>query len=141
MSRSPVVTPTATCCVRLVAWSWWEVIDDKNIDRPLWRENDIALLENACEVDGHGVKVVRVQAPRRRYWKYKSELFAPCYLNAYVVNGAVIGALFGDPERDETARKVLSGTFPGRKIVMLSINNIANCGGGVHCLTQPMPRS
>jgi agmatine deiminase len=59
--------------------------------------------------------------------------------HAYVANGAVIGARFGDPVRDEDARQAIAWTFPKRKIVMLRIDNIADGGGGIHCLTQPMP--
>ncbi len=116
-----------------------EAIDDKAIEQPLWREHDIALLENARDANGRKLKVVRVLAPRRRYWRGEPESFAPCYLNAYVANGAVIGARFGDAERDDAARKALAKTFPGREIFMLRIDNIANAGGGVHCLTQGMP--
>jgi agmatine deiminase len=118
-----------------------EAIDDKDIEPPLWREHDIGLLEQASDVNGRRLKVVRVLAPRKRYWKGDPESFAPCYLNAYVANGAVIGARFGDPERDEGARKVLATAFPGREIVMLDFNHIANGGGGVHCITQPMPET
>ena len=115
-----------------------EAFNDKDVEPPLWREHDIALLENTRDADGRGLKVVRVLAPRRHYWNGDAETFAPCYLNAYVANGALISAGFGDPERDEAARKALITAFPGREIVMLNINHIANGGGGVHCLTQPM---
>jgi agmatine deiminase len=115
-----------------------EAIDDENSEPPLWREHDIALLEEARDVNGRKLKVMHVLAPRKRYWKGDPESFAPCYLNAYVANGAVISARFGDPERDEAAQEALAEAFPGREIVMLNINYIANGGGGVHCLTQPM---
>ena len=116
-----------------------EAIDDGDIEPPLWRERDTQLLENSRDAEGGKFKVVRVLAPRRRYWKGDPETFARCYLNAYVANGAVIGARFGDAERDEAARKALATAFPGREIVILKIDHIANGGGGVHCLTQPMP--
>jgi agmatine deiminase len=58
------------------------------------------------------------------------ETFAPCYLNSYVANGAVIGSSFGDAERDEAARNALAEAFPGREIIMPRIDNIASCGGG-----------
>ena len=116
-----------------------EAMDDKDIEPPLWREHDIALLENAWGANGRKFNIVRVKSPRHRYWKYESDTFAPCYLNAYVANGAVIGARFGDTERDGAARKALSKAFPAREVVMLQIDDIANGGGGVHCLTQPMP--
>jgi agmatine deiminase len=116
-----------------------EAIEDKDIEPPLWREHDIALLTSARDADGSKLKAVRVLAPRRRYWKGNPDSFAACYSNAYVANGAVIGARFGDAERDEKARKALAKSFPGREVVMLTINSIANGGGGVHCLTQSMP--
>jgi agmatine deiminase len=109
------------------------------VEPPLWREHDIALLEGAGNADGRELKVVRIKAPRLRYWKGDPESFAACYVNAYVANGAVIGACFGDDERDEAARRALAKAFPGRKTVMLRIDAIANGGGGVHCLTQPVP--
>jgi len=56
-----------------------------------------------------------------------------------IANGAVIGARFGDAERDEAARNALAEAFPGCEIVMLQIDAIAAGGGGVHCLTQRMP--
>jgi agmatine deiminase len=116
-----------------------EQIDDEDIEAPLWREHDIVPLESARDGEDRKFKVVRVPAPRWRYWKGKSKTFAPCYLNAYVANGAVIGARFCDKERDEAARKALSKAFPGREVILLRIDNIADGGGGVHCLTQPMP--
>jgi agmatine deiminase len=114
-----------------------EVIDD-DFEPPLWHEHDITILESARDVTGRKFKVVRVLAPRRRYWRYKSASFAACYLNAYVANSAVIGACFGDAERDEAAREALAMVFPGREIVLLRIDAIANAGGGVHCVTQGM---
>jgi agmatine deiminase len=59
------------------------------------------LLKNALDAESHKFKIVRVLAPRKRFWKGHSESFAPSYLNAYVTNRAVIGARFGDAERDE----------------------------------------
>jgi agmatine deiminase len=114
-----------------------EAFDDMGVVPPMWREHDIALLENATSSDGHAFKVTRVRAPRRRYWTSDADTFAPCYLNAYVANGAVIGARFGDAERDVAAKWALAEAFPGREIIMLRIDNIARGGGGVHCLTQP----
>ncbi len=115
-----------------------ETIDD-DFEPPLWREHDVALLEDARDANGREFKVLRMLAPRQRFCKGDPETFAGCYANAYIANGAVIAACFGDPERDEMARRVLAKVFRGREIVMLRIDAIANGGGGLHCLTQPMP--
>jgi len=116
-----------------------EVCDDDPDEAPMWREHDFALLKGVGLSGGRRLKVVRVRAPRRRYWMGDPESFAASYLNAYVANGAVIGARFGDPERDRAARLALARAFPGRQIIMLRIDHIADGGGGIHCLTQPMP--
>jgi agmatine deiminase len=116
-----------------------DACDDKEIEAPMWRAHDIELLGCAKLADGRRLKVRSVRAPRPRYCSGDPESFAAGYLNAYVANGAVIGARFGDPERDEAARQALAKAFPGCKIVMLRIDSIADGGGGIHCLTQPMP--
>jgi agmatine deiminase len=116
-----------------------EAIDDKAIKPPIWLERDISVLENSCDATGRSFEVIRLLSPRRRYWNGNPENFAACYVNAYVANGAVISARFGDAERDEAAQKAFAKAFPGREIVMLQIDAIADGGGGVRCLTQPMP--
>ena len=65
--------------------------------------------------------------------------FAACYLNAYITKGAVVTARFGDNERDDETMNILEKAFPQRKVVMLRIDHIASGGGGIRCLTQPMP--
>jgi agmatine deiminase len=112
-----------------------ECCDDKAAEPPVWRERDISLIMKARIAKGRRLKVKRVLAPRRRYWKGHGNEFAPCYLNAYVANGAVVGAVFGDVDRDEAARNALGDAFPGRDVVMLRIDNILSGGGGIHCLT------
>lgn len=112
--------------------------DKEDRDSSCWRKHDIATLEDAEDAGGRRLKVARVRSPRKRYWRYCGELWSPCYLNAYVANGAVITACFGDHERDEAAKCALTMAFPDREIIMLRIDHIANGGGGIRCLTQPM---
>jgi len=103
------------------------------------RSKDIDTLRSVVDRQGRSIIVKSVLPPRQKYWRFFSRSFAPCYLNAYLANRAVITAGFGDPERDEAARAVLQESFPGRDIRMLTIDHIARGGGGIHCLTQPMP--
>jgi agmatine deiminase len=104
------------------------------------RERDIALLRRSLDAAGRKLKVDRVFGPRQRYWRFRGPLWSPCYLNAYIANGAVITACFGDRERDEIAKEALAQVFPDREIIMLRIDHIANGGGGIRCLTQPMAK-
>lgn len=116
-----------------------ETIDEDDMEAPMWRAHDIDTLRQACAGSDRRFKVETVAAPRRRYWKQASEDFAPCYLNAYAASDAVIGAKFGDPARDRMATHVLKSAFPGRDVILLDTNNLAEGGGGIHCLLQPMP--
>jgi agmatine deiminase len=115
-----------------------ESINDEDAAPPQWRGHDITTLENSLDAAGRRLQVQRVYAPRKQFWKFKGAMFAACYLNAYVANGAVIATRFGDPACDEAAKDALSRAFLGRTIEMLRIDHIAAGGGGVHCLTQPM---
>lgn len=116
-----------------------EAINDDDIEPPRWRAHDVNTLENSYDDAGRRLRVKRVLAPRKQYWRFRGKMFAPCYLNAYLANGAVIGACFGDPERDKSAKDALARAFPRRCIRMMRIDHIAAGGGGIHCLTQPMP--
>ena len=106
-----------------------ETFDDDDIRPPVWRSHDIATLKQSKDAFGRTLSVTTIKAPHRRQWKFRSKLFAPCYLNAYVANGAVISARFGDVERDEEAKAALEEAFPGREVVMLVIDHIAAGGG------------
>lgn len=46
---------------------------------------------------------------------------------------------FGDERADEAARQVVAKAFPDRRVVQLSINTIAEDGGGIYCITQQQP--
>ena len=115
-----------------------EAVEDDDARQPYWRGHDIAVLENSRDAVGRRLKVERVLAPRKRHWRYHGRHWAPCYLNAYVANGAVITGRFGDHQRDEAANDALMRAFPDRIVLMLCIDYIASGGGGIRCLTQPM---
>lgn len=66
-------------------------------------------------------------------------LFVNVYVNWYVCNGAVLLPRFGDPHADHAARELVRGLYPDRKVIQLTINNLAEGGGGIHCATQQQP--
>jgi agmatine deiminase len=103
------------------------------------RARDIETLRSSTDLDGNLFDVKVIAPPRPDAFSKLNELFAPAYLNAYVANGAVIAAKFGDKVRDATARAALQCAFPTREVRMININHIAAGGGGIRCLTQPMP--
>ncbi|MHC2664583.1 agmatine deiminase family protein [Bradyrhizobium diazoefficiens] len=104
------------------------------------RERDIGRLGQETDAAGRRLEVEVVLPPRSRFLRFSDHAFAPCYLNAYVANGAVVTGKFGDPVRDEAACRSLQNAFPERDIRMIRIDHIARGGGGVHCLTKEMPQ-
>lgn len=104
------------------------------------RQADIDLLKGSLDAKDRPLSVKTVLPPRQKYLRdFSQRTFAPCYLNAYLANGAVIAAQFGDTGRDEAALESLQQSFPTREIRMLRIDHIARGGGGIHCVTQEMP--
>ena len=67
------------------------------------------------------------------------KLFVNVYVNWYVCNGAVLIPRFGDPRADDAARQLDPRSYPGREVVPLATNNLAEGGGGIHCATQQQP--
>ncbi|MET4481606.1 agmatine deiminase family protein [Bradyrhizobium sp. F1.13.3] len=104
------------------------------------RESDVNLLHTVVDEQNRPLHVKTILPPRQRYLRFTQRTFAPCYLNGYVANGAVITGRFGDSERDQAAERSLQQAFPTREIRMLRLDHIAAGGGGVHCLTKEMPK-
>lgn len=105
---------------------WYDIIHDNinalkgQVDAK-GREIDIVFIE-----DAHGCDTV-------------GDKFCTSYLNSLIVNGGIIMPKYGIPA-DDRARAVYQNLFPDRKVVQLSINNIAVGGGGIHCITQQQPK-
>jgi len=101
-------------------------IENRNI---LKRENDTAIPK---------FDIIEIEQPP--LVKYKGKRLPLSYINFYIVNGGIIMPVFGIPKTDEAAAAVLRETFPERKIITLDGMNIVKEGGGIHCITQQMPK-
>jgi len=66
-------------------------------------------------------------------------VFVNVYVNWYTCNGAVLLPAFGDRKADSAARSLVAGLYPGREVVQLRIDTLAEGGGGIHCVTQQEP--
>jgi agmatine deiminase len=70
------------------------------------------------------------------------------YLNYFVANNVVLIAEYWKPgrpmrvlEKDQQARAILQAAFPSRTLVAIpNIEDVNLAGGGIHCITQQMPR-
>ena len=113
--------------------------DPASYDYAVTRQH-LAILNAAKDADGRSLNVQTLAAPASVRAQYQnSQTFAAGYVNFYVVNGGVIVPQFGDAAADGQALRTLQGLFPGRRVVQLNIDGIANGGGGIHCTTQQEP--
>lgn len=110
---------------------------DRGIGRRT-RERDLEDLRQAVE-EGRLQALRPFGRPRESCFEVESAQFAGTYLNFFVTRKSVLTARFGDEHEDPRAESRLSEFFPDREIRMLDINAILRGGGGIRCLTQPMP--
>lgn len=102
------------------------------------RGRDLVALRQAVERD----RLPALRAfgrPRESCLEFSSAQFAGTYLNLFVTRRCVLTARFGDEQEDHRAEHRLREFFPGRGVRMLDIGAILEGGGGIRCLTQPVP--
>jgi agmatine deiminase len=99
--------------------------------------NHLVLARNAATLRAAGLRVVELPLPRGRREAHGLRL-PLTYANFYILNGAVIVPLYGDPH-DEAALDILRPLFADREVVGLSSAAIIHGGGSFHCLTQQQP--
>jgi agmatine deiminase len=88
--------------------------------------------------DGRALEVIDLPAPRRL--TQDGELLDWSYVNHYVANGVVVLCAFDDP-RDDEAAAILGDVYPDRRIELVDARDIFAFGGGIHCITQQLPRA
>ncbi|MFJ1704844.1 agmatine deiminase family protein [Kitasatospora sp. NPDC088346] len=96
-------------------------------------------LRSATDAQGRPLAITELPGPDRRLIRGTGKEFLSSYTNYYTANGAVFVPQFGDDHSDGTAYAVLQAAYPGRDIVQIDIDNIADGGGGIHCSTQSQP--
>ncbi|MFG2191880.1 agmatine deiminase family protein [Streptomyces sp. NPDC048639] len=97
------------------------------------------VLEEARDARGKKLEIIDLDEPDPGELGQRGSEFLGCYANYYVVNGAVIVPRFGDARTDDRAASLLRELHPGRVVVPLEINMLAEGGGGIHCSTQQQP--
>ena len=61
------------------------------------------------------------------------------HMNFYICNGAVIVPATGREAEDDVPLGILRDVFPGREVIGVPGEMMAEGGGGVHCITQQVP--
>ncbi len=92
--------------------------------------------DNRARLEAAGIDVVEVAN-----LPYATDGAVPVpvpYVNYYVANRTVLVPTIGD-ERDDAVLALIAGHYPRRAVVAVPGAALAHGGGGVHCITQPVP--
>ncbi|ALD65015.1 agmatine deiminase [Arthrobacter sp. YC-RL1] len=96
-----------------------------------------SLLEAATDAKGRKLRLVPVPAPKTL--KDEEGWVDYSYINHLVTNGGVIACCFND-ENDAQAARILAQAYPGREVVAVDATELYARGGGIHCITQQVPK-
>ncbi len=69
----------------------------------------------------------------------EGERLPATYANYLVINGAVLLPVYGQPENDEKAARILKSIFPRRKIVPIPCLPLLRQHGSLHCSAMQFP--
>jgi agmatine deiminase len=89
---------------------------------------------HTTDAEARGVRQLRGTKPR-----CAGDRLTGSYVNYYPANDRVVVPAL-DPSTDEAAVEVLGSLYPERDVVGVAAREILLGGGGVHCITQPVPR-
>ncbi|MFB6603643.1 agmatine deiminase family protein [Streptomyces noursei] len=104
-------------------------------------EQACTVLEQSRDARGRRLEVVEIPEPDPTAIGHRGPQFEASYINYYVTNSSVILPRFGDRAADDQAAATLRDLYPRHEIRQLSINAIAEGGGGIHCVTQQRPHT
>ncbi|MDJ0463743.1 agmatine deiminase family protein [Streptomyces sp. H27-C3] len=90
--------------------------------------------------DARGRKLEIIELPQTAYADLDGEEIEVGYLNFYLANGGVVVPVAGTPE-DRAALAVLAAALPDREVVGVETPTLAYGGGGIHCITQQLPKA
>ncbi|MFF3568218.1 agmatine deiminase family protein [Nocardia jiangxiensis] len=98
------------------------------------------ILREATDAAGRSFEVIELPQPNRADMPgTRGAEFLYTYVHFYVGNDAVYMPAYGDRHGDDRAAGILADAFPGREIVPVEFNAVAEGGGGIHAATQQQP--
>lgn len=106
----------------------------------IWAQDarqQLAILSAATDAKGRRLRVIRINGPDQL--RSDNPDFVDSYVNFHVTNTTVVMSQFGDGVKDEAARQVVAGAYPGRQVIQLNTDRIGEGGGGIHCTTMQEP--
>ncbi|MBU3060192.1 agmatine deiminase family protein [Nocardia sp. NEAU-G5] len=111
---------------------------DDAFARAAARAQDI--LREATDARGRRFDIVELPQPNPAEMPgTRGAEFLYTYVNFYIGNDAVYLPAYGDRRGDDRAAGILADVFPGRTVVPVEYNAVAEGGGGIHSSTQQQP--
>ena len=105
-----------------------------------WLRTNVNVRSARGAIDALGEPIEVVEIPVLPFTEVGGERVAVPYLNYYVANGVVAVPVCGHPADDEMMA-IIGEHYPDREIVGLDVGAVlAYGGGGIHCITQQVPR-
>ncbi|WP_326587160.1 agmatine deiminase family protein [Streptomyces sp. NBC_01294] len=101
---------------------------------------NLAVLEASTDARGRALEIVAL--PQTTHGEVEGTPVEVGHLNFYLANGGCVVPVGGDPDStsDAEALAVLAAALPGRKVVGVPTPVLAYGGGGIHCITQQLPK-
>ena len=96
-----------------------------------------AVLESVTDARGRRLEIVEV--PPQQAVDVAGRQTKVGYVNFYVANGGVVVPTAGT-DADAPALEVIAAAFPDREVVGVPAPAVGYGGGGIHCITQQLPR-
>ncbi|MCP4809658.1 MAG: agmatine deiminase family protein [Proteobacteria bacterium] len=94
------------------------------------RDDNFEICAAAVEIlEAAGVEVVQVPL----------DSWTISHLNFYLANGACIVPIAGKENEDRRPLAALAEAMPDRELVPIESGQLAQLGGGIHCITQQLP--
>jgi agmatine deiminase len=96
-----------------------------------------AVLEASTDADGRPLRITEL--PYYPAVEVGGSRTVVSYINGYVANGGLVVPTAGHAD-DPAALELLRDAFGGRETVGVVCRAVAYGGGGIHCITQQVPR-
>ena len=106
-------------------------------------------LKSLRTADGKPYRLLRLPMPKAIFEetiseeggtrKEERERLPATYANFLILNGAVLAPIYGQPENDAEALRVIGEAFPDRDIIPIDGRTIIRQHGSIHCLTMQIP--
>jgi agmatine deiminase len=106
-----------------------------------WLRTNVNIRSARGAIDALGEAIEVVEIPVLPFTEIAGARVAVPYLNFYIANGVVVVPLCGHPADDDMIG-IIAEQYPGREVVGLDVGAVlAYGGGGIHCITQQVPRA